>query len=199
MARFFDSGTAAHLGGSEAFESYYLVWVTARNRATGLPETMGLWTGPDNRQFTIGGQVRTYYGAGDLIGVDPIENSTGLDVIMRNISLAHISPEVATLLRGYDPRLAPIEVHIADYIPQTNVLAGAPRRVIFGSIDQSSIPTPAIGSDGVASITIASAARALTQKLTGKWSNETQQVEHPGDTFFGYANISGQVSVSWGG
>jgi hypothetical protein len=122
---------------------------------------------------------------------------TGLVVRMQRLTLSPLSPEVAQMLRGYDPRLAPVEIHRALFYPESRELVAEPRRVFKGWIDQAPITTPEIGGAAMAEVSLASAARALTIPLAAKKSDETQR-RRGDDRFRRYADVSGQVEVWWG-
>ena len=174
-----------------------LIWIKARDRSTGLPETMGLWTGSENLSFTIDGEVRTYQGAGQLLNIPPIKSRIGLTVQMQTVGLAAVSPEVETAIRLYDSRLAPVEIHVARFDPETNALLGVDR-VYKGSIDKAPITTPAKnGNNGGVSLSLASGARALTRRLTTKRSDESQR-RRSDDRFFRFADVAGKVERFWG-
>lgn len=173
-----------------------LLWITARNRATGLPESIGLWSGYDHQQFDIGG-LRDYYGAGNILGLDRITYGSGLEVRMHTFTLAAISPEVEQAVRGYDARLAPVEVHGVLYDPVTNQMVGTPWMALRGWVDEVEIRTPAAGGEGGIDLRVASSARALTRTLSLKRGDSSQQLRS-GDRFRRYAEISGTSSVSWG-
>ena len=111
--RILDPASATYLAARTGVASRHMVHVVARNRATGAQEALGLWQGDDHLTIAIGGVNRTYYGAGGLIGVEPIRAGIGLEVRMLQIALSPLTPEVAQLLRGHDARLAPAEVHRA--------------------------------------------------------------------------------------
>ena len=121
-----------HHAKREGTDTRVLVWIEAKNRATGATETMGLWTGDDHEDFTIGGQVRTYFAAGNVLNVDNIISEIGLNVRMHNITLSAISPEIEQLVRGYDVRLAPVEIHRVVRDLETGNLISAPRQIFKG-------------------------------------------------------------------
>lgn len=174
-----------------------LVWITARNRSTGASEALGLWNGRDNQGFDIGGTTRDYVAAGSLLGLDRITYGTGLQVRMHTITLSAISPEVEQAVRGYDARLAPVEVHGVVFDPVTNTMVGSPWLALRGWVDEVEIRTPAVGDEGGIDLRIASAARALTRTLSLKRGDGSHQLRG-GDRFRRYAEISGTVSVAWG-
>lgn len=180
----------------DAVRVHTLVWITAKNRTTGLPESLGLWTGFDHQQIDVGG-LRDYYGAGNILGLDRITYGSGLDVRMHTITLAAISPEVEQAVRGYDARLAPVEVHGLLIDPVQNAIVGAPWLALRGWVDEVEIRTPAVDGEGGIDLRIASASRALTRTLSLKRGDASHQ-QRGGDRFRRYAEISGTVAVAWG-
>ncbi|MFE3839657.1 hypothetical protein ABNX41_21770, partial [Rhodobacteraceae bacterium PA1-206B] len=66
------AAVAAHLAARKPLLVHQLLWISARNRTSGAVETLGLWTGEDHQSITVGGQSRTYYGAGAVLGIDPV-------------------------------------------------------------------------------------------------------------------------------
>lgn len=195
--RSYSSPELAYLTSRNGFVARGLLWVQARNRSTGAVETMGLWTGEEDREFTIGGSTRTYHGAGGLLGLDQIVMQTGLTVRMQRVSLAPIATEVAQLLRGYDAGLAPAEIHRALFDPMTGDLVAEPKRLWKGVIDTAPIHTGEIGGQSTVDVALASAARALTKGLTLTKSDAVQSLRG-GDRFRRYQDVTGKVSVVWG-
>ena len=195
--RNFDSTTAAYLAGETAIVAHVLIWILARNRDTGAQEAIGFWTGDDHQTFVVEGQSRSYFGAGDVLEVPPITSEDGLQVRMHSFGLASLAPEVAMALRGYEPRLAAVEVHRALFYSSTGAQAANPHRVLTGWIDEAQITTPASGDQGSATITVASSARALTRTLP-ICKSDAQQRLRAGDRFRRHVDVSGSVDVVWG-
>lgn len=194
--RSFDAPTLAALQNRTERMMRVLVWVTARNRGTGLPEELGLWNGGYDRSFTIGGVPRKYVGAGALMQIPPLVYQVGLTVRMQRLSLSPIDAAVAELIRTYDTRLAPIEIHRAVFDPSTTLLISEPHRLFKGIVDEMEVTVDAKGEAGC-DVTVASSARFLTRTLTLKRSDASQQLRS-GDRFLRYADVSGEVDVYWG-
>lgn len=173
-----------------------LFYVTAKNRTTGLPESIGLWDGDDVEEFTIDGDVRIYYGP-SIMEVPTISGGVGLDVRQISVKVPHLSPEVQNMLRLYDPRLAPVEMHRAVYSLETNNLIGL-RRIFKGWITKAPITTGAEGQEGRADISLVSAARSLTRKLALYRSNADQRARLGTDRGREYGSTSGLKEVWWG-
>lgn len=173
-----------------------LIWVSAKNRTTGAIETMGLWTGPDHEEFSIRGEARTYYGAGNLLQVPPIQAVIGLEVRTIQVGLAAISPETEMLIRGYDPRFAPCEIHRAEYDDDGNLLAD-PERVYKGWINGAPIVTPAQGGTSSVSLDVVSNSRMLTRFGSVTKSDQVQR-QRQGDRFRRYASLAQDATIYWG-
>lgn len=178
--------------------THVMLWLTAKNRDTGALESIGLWTGADHQEFVIRGQARTYYGAGNILSMDPITSRAGLEVRMHKVTVSALSPEVVTALRVYDPRLAPVEIHELYCDPTTELAVADPVRVFKGTVIEAPISQGADGGDAVAEITMASAAWALTKGLTLKRSNGALKARAPSDEFRAYTDLGRAVSTVWG-
>lgn len=195
--RSFDAPTLAAFQNRTAMHNRILVWITARNRATGLPEELGLWNGGYDRAFTIGGVERTYVGAGVLMQVPPLVYQVGLTVRMQRLSLSPIDPTVGAMVRTYDSRLAPIEIHRAVFDPVTSALLAEPHRLFKGMVDEMEVTVEPGNGETRCEVTVASSARYLTRTLTLKRS-DASQIRRLGDRFLRYADVSGEVDVYWG-
>jgi hypothetical protein len=196
--RDYDGNPGAYIAARAGTVARHLVWIVARNRSTNAPEAMGLWTGDEVRLFNVDGEVRTYYGAGALVQLEPIRAGVGLAVRIHQFSLSPLTPEVAQLIRGYDTRLGSVEVHRALYSLETEALVAPPVRLIRGWVNSLSLTTGAVGGAGEATISVASAARALTRTLSLFRSDAAQRRVSATDRFREYADISGEVGVWWG-
>lgn len=194
--RSFDAPTLSAFQTRTQIMARVLVWITARNRSTGLPEQLGLWNGGYDRSFTINSVARTYVGAGALMQMPPLVYQVGLAVRMQRLTLSPIDPTVGNLIRTYDARLAPIEIHRALFDPVTTALISEPHRLFKGMIDELEVTADAKGETRC-EVTVASSARYLTRTLTLKRSDASQQLRS-GDRFLRYADVSGEVDVYWG-
>ena len=188
----------AHLQARAGVRPRILVWIRARNIVSGLTEPVGFWSGEDDRAFTVAGETRTYHGAGGLIGIDDLTVETGVAVRTLQIWFATAAQEVIDAVRGFDLRLAPVEVHRVLTDPLTWAPIDAPHRIWKGWADGAPLSTPAIGDDsGRVTLTVASAAMALTRTLTSKYSDGSMS-QRSGDRLFRHADVSGKVPVYWG-
>lgn len=189
---------ANYLMANSGIKVRHLLWITARNRSTNEPETIGLWTGEDTQVFTIGGVARTYYGCGQFISFGDITLDASLNVRRLSVALTPISPEVEQVFRGYDAKMARVEAHWAFYNTETNNLVDAPYPFHKGWVDKFTVTTPQVGGQGEARMDMVSNSRILTQRLALKRSNDSQQRRLATDAFFRDVNFSGQIQTPWG-
>lgn len=189
------ASVAAARAARSGIHAEHLFWISAKNRTTGAMETMGLWTGPDEQTFTVAGQARTYYGAGNVLRAEPIRATVGIEVRTYEVELAAISPEVEQLIRGYDTRLAPIEIHRAEFDGDGNLIAIS-ERIFKGWIDGAPITTPEIGGEASARVRLVSAAHALT-RYGSATKSDTVQRRRSGDRFRRFGSIT-SAQVFWG-
>lgn len=175
-----------------------LLWIIARNRSTGAPEEHGLWSGEDHQVFTVDGEGRTYYGVGQFIDWGQLQVESTLNIRKLSAAVSAITPEVEEVLRTFDPKFAPVQVHLAFFDPETNNLVGNPYRVFKGWIDKFPVRRPANGSDAQGTIDMVGHTRILTRQLALKRSDETQRQRAAGDTFYNDVAITGQVQTPWG-
>ena len=193
----YDPETQAYYENASGIIARQLVWVTAKDRDTGLPEKVGFWSGDQKQTFSIGGVDRVYHAAGTLIGMDQISAKVGLQVQMHTVNLSPLSPEVTAAIRLFDARLAPVEIHQALFDPETRNLVSEPVRKFRGWIDEIDILEPEEGGEASCTVSIASTTRILTRGLSLKKSDESQR-RRGNDRFYKYTDITDAVPVYWG-
>ena len=176
-----------------------LVWLTARNRSSGLPETIGLWSGDDHQDFVINGQTRTYYGAGNVIDVPPIRSMVGLKTVYHTITLPPVTDEVRQALVQYDANKAPVEVHVVPVDVDTGNALAEPIRMIKGTLQEA---PEVLGEKGARSdntkLKVASSARRLSLGVPFLKSDEALKAVAPTDEGRAYIDVAGDWDVPWG-
>lgn len=187
----------AYLNARKGFMVRLLFWAEPRNRVTGVPVPIGVWTGSYTRDFTIQGGSRIYAGAGAVLGIAPIVTAIGTEVRTQRVTLSAIFPEIEDIIRLHDARRAPCEIHRACFDPDTLALIEEPRRLFKGRISKAPITRPEDGGLASVQLSLVSSARDLTRTLTAKQSDASQQLR-AGDRFLRHADVSGQVDVAWG-
>lgn len=191
------SAEAAYNAAREGQIRETLVWIAPRNRSTGALEPVGFWTGEDHRSFVVDGEARLYYGAGAALDVDDIPGGVGLDVRYVSVRLA-VVPEVEQAIRGYDPKLAPAEIHTVAFDLATRNPVSDPRRVFSGAINEAPMPTPAAGGVIEIELRLASSARALTRTLPLYRSDAETRRRDANDRFREHVSTVGIRQVAWG-
>lgn len=195
--RAFSSAIQNYLNDGRAIVAHQLVYFWAVNRTTQLTETIGFWTGIEDVTLTVDGQSRSYIGRGVFQGTEPIVRASGLDVRRLQMQIAAPSAEAEDLVKGYNLRFAPAQVHTAFFDAETRALVDAPVRDFKGVIDQVEFPTVAPGEMSYAQIELVSETRALTRVLAGKKSHQTHKA-NGGDGFRKYGDVSGSIPTPWG-
>lgn len=198
-----DPAVSAHLQSRQGVIPRSFVWITAKNRSTGAPESLGFWNGDDTVDVTVVSGVtglpvtRIYHGWGELLAIDAIPLVSDLTIRTIQIALSPISEAVRLAFRQYDARLAPVEIHRGFLNLDTRNLIANPRPRFIGWVNASPIETPAAGGEGKLSASIVSHTRALTKINPAKRSDETQKLRN-NDRFRRYADVAGQWTFFWG-
>ena len=195
--REFDAGTLAALQDRSGIITRQMIWITAKNRIAGDPETIGLWNGPDHETVTIGGETRTYYGAGTNLKVPRIITEVGIQARTHRVTLSALAPEVLTAIRTWDARLAPVEIHRVLLDLSSHNLVSEPHRVFRGWINKAPLPRRPEGEEAELTLSLTSSARALTRTVSLLKSDESQKLRG-GDRFRRHADVSGDIITYWG-
>jgi hypothetical protein len=193
-----DPALLAHLASRGQISSRVLVWFHAVNRLDGSPAGWGVWTGEDDRTFSIGGGDRTYFGAGAMGDPGSLTFEAGYVVRLHRVALSHRHADVAVALAATDIRLRAVEIHQVHLKPGSHDLVAAPLLRFAGVVETLTRPRLAQGASGMAEVQLASSARALTRPVEITKSDATLQAVHPGDRFRRYNAVSGKVTVAWG-
>lgn len=205
MRDYLDANTILAIQSRTAIVPANFLWITAKNRETGNPESLGLWSGWD----TVEAQVldvdtrlpltRTYHAGGGVLEWPAIPLESDLTIRTIRIRLSQINTAVLDAIVGYDAKHAPVEIHRA-YLDPDTILPVAPAVPRFvGWINAAPKRIPAVGGEGGIELSIVSHARALTKVNPLKRSDE-QQRRRSGDRFRRYTDVAGGwlANVHWG-
>ncbi|MGN6773504.1 MAG: hypothetical protein ACTHJQ_27200 [Rhizobiaceae bacterium] len=140
---------------------------------------------------------RNCVGDGALLSIDDIPLTSDLTIQTIKCSLSQIHETVEDMVRGYDVRLAKVQVHRALFDPQTNELVSFPLPHFMGTVDKATVGTPAAGNEGSIDFSLVSIIREMTRTNPAKKSDETQK-RRSGDRFRKYNSTAGQTDVFWG-
>lgn len=182
------------------------LWFVARDRATGLPATVGFWSDIENVQAVpvidpdTGGTVtRNYYGAGGLIEIEGIPAVSTIQVQDVTIQMSQLDEMVAQAVRGYDIKQARVEIHRGLFDPVSRDLV-APALVRFvGFVNLVDIRTPRENEAGGVQITCVSHTQELLRSNPSTRSHEDQRyTRDPNDHFFVDAGVAHAWDYQWG-
>lgn len=194
-----DTAIQSQFAERRGVEPRVLFWIEPRNRSTGLREALGLSNLDDHRDFVVEGETRTFFGAGNVLGLQPIRSVTGLDVIYHSIELPPFTDEVRTILDQYDGHLAPVRIYSVALDVDTMEPLAAPIRFVKGTLQEA---PKSIGAPGSAAskyvLKIASNARRLTQGLPIYRSQNWLERRASGDLGREHIGVSPDWVVPWG-
>jgi hypothetical protein len=193
-----DPALIAHLGSREPLNTRLLVWFDALALADGSPAPWGVWTGEDDRIFTIDGQPRTYFGAGAMGEPGELTHEAGYVVRLYRVALSHLHADVAPALALTRLRLRPVEIHQVHLAPGSHDLVAPPLQKFRGRVETLTLPRAEAGKSAMAEVQIASTARDMTLTLDITRSDATLRMQHPTDGFRKYAAITAKVTTAWG-
>ncbi|UWR76630.1 hypothetical protein K4L04_01325 [Phaeobacter inhibens] len=173
-----------------------LMWVEAKEHLTGDPKPLGIWDGRDHQKFEIDGEIRAFFGAGNIQQLKAFTSEAGLVIQNYGLDLAAFSPEVRALVRARDVRFARVQIYVVVFDPETGAQLGL-HRVFSGVIDGAPEEIGAAGGDALVKLNLVSNARLLTRKAP-VLKSQAAQSKREDDKFFQYADVSGSVPVFWG-
>ncbi len=199
----YSANTVAALAARRLMPRDFLT-ITARDRETGDPVTVGFWSDLANVSALVidpetgAPSLRDFYGAGSLIAISDIPSIVGVSVETVTITMSQLHEEVEEAIRLYDCKQARVEVHTGLLDPDSRKLVDPAEPVFVGFIDEIEIRTPAEGGEGAAVLTCASGTQELLRNNPSTRSHADQQVRAPGDDFFRDAAVCGDWDHYWG-
>lgn len=195
--RSYPTAIAEHIAARRPTIARQLIWVEAKEFGSGATQTLGLWDGEYTAQFVIDGEPRTYFAGGSILQLPEITGLVGLEVRTYSVVLSALTPEVQQLMRGYDVRLAPCEMHRVLFDPEAPAtMLGEPQRTFKGWIDGAQFNETKDG-DYVVDATLASNSRGLTVPLQMRRSDESYRLRL-GDRIARYASVAGVIPIYFG-
>jgi len=194
-------------------DSRDFLWISARNRSTGLRESVGFCSDEASlvaqvrEPATNNPVTRAFYGAGGLISISEIVATLSITVQTVTITMSQIDSLVAQAFRLYDAKLAPVEIYIGMLDLHTKQLVDPAECRFYGFINDIEVTEPEEGSEGQVVITATSHTQEMIRSNPETRSHESQQIWHPGDDFYKdcatvgtwvhfWGKINGKVSTS---
>ena len=180
------------------------VWLTARDRATGLLAEVGVWDGDEDVPLAVisgatGATVtRPYYGGGALLKVSDIPRVSDFTVQTVTIDLSQLADAAMAITREYDLHLAGVEVHEILLSPETGQPVGADLPIFVGIVDGAPIRTPRVGGEGGAVLKCVSEVMALLTRTNPEKASYEAQKLRDGDEWNLYAGVVATWEIPWG-
>lgn len=179
------------------------IYIVGKDRDTGADAAVGFWNELETATLTvINGktgisEARDYQGAGSLITIGSIPLTNDLTIQTVRVTLSQVNEAVLLAIRGYEPRLASVDIHRVPFDLATRQVVGVPPSHFFGRVDTVSITTPSTGEEGSIELECKSFMRELTRVNGAKRSDESQKLRS-GDRFRRYAGTAWQAQIDWG-
>lgn len=178
--------------------------ITGRVRATGAPITESFWsdfgdiTAPVINPDT-GAEVNyTFYGAGELVAMDPIPLVSNLTVQKVTVTFSQLDTRINELLRVYSVRQARVEIYRGIFDPVTRLLVEAAFPRFVGFVDGAPVETPAENGAGSVQFECVSHIQELTRSNPDTRSHDSQIARAPGDAFYQDVTSVGDLVIYWG-
>jgi hypothetical protein len=204
MVKSLHSSELAALADPDALVVRWLMWITAKTRDTSEAVSTGFWNDVGIAAFNVidaltGSTVsRTFYGSGSLITIGDLVQSADLTVNTVTIDMSGIDDRVEQVLRGYDPRLAPVQIYRLLLNKDTMAPVYAARPVFVGMVDLAPITTPAAGGEGRVGLTLVSQIAELTRTNPAMRSHDSQLARASGDDFYKRVPQMPKRTIFWG-
>lgn len=180
------------------------IWIVAKNRETGEPEEIGIWSGDEDIDLTVTRGydnvtvTRSYYAGGALAKVSDIVRTSDLTAQTVTIDLSQIADAVQLVLRTHDVHRAQVEIHEIVLSPTTGqpIAAGLPQWL--GMVDGAPIKTPSVGQKGRASLKTVSEMMMMLRRTNPEKASYEAQLLRDGDEWNLYAGVVETWELSWG-
>ncbi|MCC7060894.1 MAG: hypothetical protein IT508_11750 [Burkholderiaceae bacterium] len=179
----------------------WLVWVEALDQETGERHAAGFWSGDDDADFEINGEVRRYTAVGAMLSLPALTYEAGTNVQSQSLSFSLLSEEIEAAVNQYSLRLAPVEIHLVTHDPMTWEILGV-ARAFRGTVESATVKDGAksdSGSSSTLELEVVSSSRRGTKTLAAKKSAASQRLRLETDRGRQYADMAGaKIHVAWG-
>ena len=150
-----------------------------------------MWTGLGS----IDWDGKTWLGIGSLASVSPIEEGSTLEARGITLGLSGIDLDLlAKILGEYGTRL-PVTLYLMLFDGSGSFIPN-PITAWSGMMDQPTISVD--GSSASISIACENKLAEMNMAMDRRYTNEDQQIDHPGDRGFEFVNLIQQVQINWG-
>lgn len=177
----------------EPFFAVELLFDTRQVQFNGQTVDIGplrMWTGGYDKSITINGTAYDFVGSGSLLHINGIEEVADLAAKNIEITLSGIPTEVSALALGepYQRRICNVYfgcVGVTDVI-----------KVFAGKMDTIKMVSSA--TDTTFILSVESQMADFGKASNWRYTDESHQKRHPGDTFFSYVQDIQDKQFPWG-
>lgn len=157
--------------------------------------TLRFWNGYGNLTMTAGGSSKTFTGAGDLLGVSEIEESSTLSMSGVTLTLAGIKSSIIATALGANYTNRKGAIYLGLYDTSSNVIADV-YTLFKGNMDVMNIQEGA----ETCLITLKLESRLITfEKASNRmYTLEDQKVDFPNDIGFEFIPDLQDKEITWG-
>jgi|TARA_R100000655_G_scaffold2153_5_gene8927 hypothetical protein len=157
--------------------------------------TLRFWNGYGNLTMTAGGSSKTFTGAGDLLGVSEIEESSTLSMSGVTLTLAGIKSSIISTALGANYTNRKGAIYLGLYDTSSNVIADV-YTLFKGNMDVMNIQEGA----ETCLITLKLESRLITfEKASNRmYTLEDQKVDFPNDIGFEFIPDLQDKEITWG-
>ena len=132
-----------------------------------------------------------------IVSIDAMPLRVGVEVDTVQVTLNHLHPAVAALVRGHNCRNAPVQIHRGWLSAESMLLVAPPICRRLGFVNGAPIETPAAGEQGSATLRVVSQSRELTRVNPVKASREFY-ARRSNDQWGRYTGVTGDWPIWWG-
>ena len=150
-----------------------------------------LWTGLGD--LTVGSA--TYTGVGNILGIQPIEESSELSANGASFSLSGVNQALLALARDEDYQGRPVTLKVGAFDENGDVISD-PVIIFSGFMDVMSIEDS--GETGNITLTAENKLIAFERANIRRYTNQDQQLYHPGDKGFEFVTGIQEKDLLWG-
>lgn len=180
-----------------------MIWVTAKERDTGNPHSRGFWGDVETVDIPVvdgltgATATRTFEAAGGLIEIGAVPLTSDLSIRSVDVVVSPLNDAADQYVRGYDLRMAPIQIYRAIFDPDTHELVADADARFVGFVETAPVETPEEGGEARVTLNCVSHAVELTRSNPDVRSDESQK-RRSGDRIFQYVGTMAQRTIYWG-
>lgn len=150
-----------------------------------------LWNGVGSLSY--GG--KTYIGAGNLLSIDPISESTDLSAKGTRVSLSGLDSSLVTIAKDEDYQGRELTIKLGAMDENNDVIADP---VIMFSGFMDTMVLSESGKESVISVTVENKLITMERARVRRFTDNDQKIDHPNDNGFSLVASIQDKQIRWG-